>query len=63
VQRLHLSRLKNLSRDIGMKVSMIEHEQIVAAIADGDVRRAQALQAAHVKAAHARLIDTEGEPS
>jgi DNA-binding GntR family transcriptional regulator len=57
VQQLHLSRLKNLSRDIGMKVSMIEHEQIVAAIADGDVKRAQALQAAHVTASHERLVE------
>jgi len=57
VQQLHLSRLKNLSRDIGMKVSLIEHEQIVAAIADGDVKRAQALLASHVTASHERLVE------
>lgn len=57
VQQLHLSRLKNLSRDIGMKVSMLEHEQIVAAIADGDAKRAQTLQASHVTAAHGRLVE------
>ncbi len=47
MQQLHLSRLKNLLRDIGMKVSLIEHEQIVAAIADGDVKGAQSLLASH----------------
>jgi DNA-binding GntR family transcriptional regulator len=57
VQQLHLSRLKNLSRDMGMKVSMLEHEQIVAAIADGDAKRAQTLQASHVTAAHGRLVE------
>ena len=57
VQQLHLSRLKNLSHDIGMKVSLIEHEQIVAAIADGDVRRARSLLASHVTASHERLVE------
>jgi len=63
VQQLHLSRLKNLSRDIGMKVSLIEHEQIVAAIADGDVKRAQALLASHVTASHERLVERLNQES
>ena len=63
VQQLHLSRLKNLSRDIGMKVSLIEHDQIVAAIADGDVKRSQALLASHVTASHERLVERLTEES
>lgn len=63
VQQLHLSRLKNLSRDIGMKVSLIEHERIVAAIADGDIERAQALQASHVTASHERLVERLNQES
>ena len=59
VQQLHLSRLKNLSRDIGMRVSMVEHEQIVAALADGDADRCQALQEMHVTASHGRLVELE----
>ena len=34
---VHESRLRNRSRDIGMQVSMIEHDLIVATIASGDV--------------------------
>lgn len=55
VQQLHLSRLKNLSHDVGMQKSRGEHEQIVAAIADGDAQRAQALLTGHVAASHGRL--------
>lgn len=64
VQQLHLARLKNLSTDIGMQASQIEHEQIVAALADGDAPRCQALQATHVTASHGRLLKRlEAEPS
>jgi len=55
VQLLHLSRLKNLSRDVGMRASMREHQQIIATIAAGDPERAQALLAEHVTASHRRL--------
>ena len=55
VQLLHLSRLKNLSRDAGMHASMAEHRHIVSAIAAGDAVRAQSLLAEHVTASHARL--------
>jgi DNA-binding GntR family transcriptional regulator len=57
VQQLHLSRLKNLSRDIGMQASQQEHEQIVAALADGDADLCQRLQASHVTASHGRLVE------
>jgi DNA-binding GntR family transcriptional regulator len=66
VQLLHLSRLKNLSRDVGMQASMREHTQIIDAIAAGSPRRAQALLAGHVTASHRRLralIATDTSPS
>lgn len=64
VQQLHLSRLKNLSHDTGMRASLAEHEQIVAALADGDTERCQSLIAAHVSAAHGRLVEGPApEPS
>jgi len=70
VQQLHVSRLKNLSRDIGMQISLVEHRQIVEAIAAGDAGRAESLLAAHVTAAHGRLVErldvsepSEGRPS
>jgi DNA-binding GntR family transcriptional regulator len=56
VQLLHLSRLKNLSQDIGMRASIEEHGQIVDAIAEGEVRRAQSLLASHVTTSHERLV-------
>jgi len=55
VQQLHLSRLKNLSRDMGMRASLLEHKQIIATIAAGDAARARALLAEHVTASHVRL--------
>lgn len=60
VQQLHLSRLKNLARDVGMRASVDEHEPIVAALADGDGARAQALLERHVAAAHERLVERLG---
>lgn len=59
VQQLHLSRLKNLSQDIGMKISLLEHEQIVAALAEGDAERCRTLQQAHVSASHTRLRELD----
>ena len=57
VQKLHLSRLKNLSQDLGMQASMGEHVEIVRAIQDGDPLRCEALMAHHVGGAYARLRD------
>jgi DNA-binding GntR family transcriptional regulator len=52
-----VSRLKNLSRDIGMQISLVVHQQIVDAIAAGDAGRAESLQVSHVTAAHGRLVE------
>ena len=60
VQQLHLSRLQNLSRDVGMQASLAEHDDIVAAIAAGDAARAQSLAAAHVTVSHVRLVEQLG---
>ena len=61
VQRLHLSRLQNLSRDVGMQASMLEHEQIVASLAAGDAQRCQLLMTSHVTTSHERLVGLPGE--
>ncbi|MDB5843855.1 MAG: transcriptional regulator, GntR family [Polaromonas sp.] len=63
VQKLHLSRLKNLSQDLGMQVSMDEHVEIVRAIQDSDPLRCEALMAHHVGGAYARLLDAALPPS
>jgi DNA-binding GntR family transcriptional regulator len=55
VQKLHLSRLKNLSQDIGMRVSIAEHGKIVQAVRKGDAALCEALMARHVSDAHTRL--------
>ncbi len=57
VQKLHLSRLKNLSQDLGMQASMSEHVEIVQAIQGSDPLRCEALMAHHVGDAYARLRD------
>jgi DNA-binding GntR family transcriptional regulator len=57
VQKLHLSRLKNLSQDLGMLASNAEHERIVAALHSGDAARCEALMAQHVSDAHGRLVN------
>ena len=56
VQKLHLSRLKNLSQDIGMQVSIAEHAEIVDALCRLDAARCEALLAQHVGDAYERLI-------
>lgn len=61
VQQLHLSRLKNLSRDIGMQVSLDEHAQIVAALAAGDADGCRRLLAHHVSSSHTRLVQRLAE--
>ena len=55
VQKLHLARLKNLSHDIGMQVSIAEHGEIVRAVRDGDALRCESLMASHVGDAYQRL--------
>ena len=56
VQKLHLSRLKNLSQDIGMQVSIAEHTVIVDALCRLDAARCEALLAQHVSDAYERLL-------
>lgn len=60
VQKLHLSRLRNLSQDMGMKASIAEHAAIARALRDGDAARCEKLLATHVKDAFGRLNDATG---
>jgi DNA-binding GntR family transcriptional regulator len=62
VQKLHLSRLKNLSHDYGMQASIAEHVQIVQAVRDQDPQRCEALMAHHVSDAYRRLVDAAPAP-
>ena len=55
VQKLHLSRLKNLSHDVGMQASIAEHREIVQALSQGDPVRCEALLSSHVGVAFERL--------
>ncbi|MDM0025398.1 GntR family transcriptional regulator [Variovorax saccharolyticus] len=60
VQKLHLSRLKNLSQDMGMRASIAEHVAIARALRDGDVTRCERLMARHVGDAYIRLSGLTG---
>lgn len=55
VQKLHLSRLTNLSHGMGMMVSVADHREIAAALRAGDAQRCEQLLARHVQQAHERL--------
>jgi DNA-binding GntR family transcriptional regulator len=59
VQKLHLSRLTNLSHGMGMLASVADHRDIAAAIRAGDPARSEQLVAAHVEQAHRRLAAKE----
>ena len=63
VQKLHLSRLKNLSQDIGMQASIAEHGEIVDALRRADVKACETLMARHVSDAYARLLSTASTPT
>jgi DNA-binding GntR family transcriptional regulator len=56
VQKLHLSRLKNLAQDIGMQASIAEHIDIAQALRLRDPERCNTLLAEHVGGAHGRLL-------
>jgi DNA-binding GntR family transcriptional regulator len=58
VQKLHLSRLKNLSRDVGMRASIAEHVAIAGALRRGNAARCEELMARHVGDAFTRLRST-----
>ena len=55
VQKLHLSRLKNLSQDVGMQASIAEHRDIVKALSQGNPQLCEALMSNHVDIAFKRL--------
>jgi len=55
VQRLHLTRLRNLAQPVGMAASIAEHDVIAGALREGDRPLAERLLADHVGAAHQRL--------
>jgi DNA-binding GntR family transcriptional regulator len=55
VQKLHLSRLTNLSHGLGMLASVADHREIAAALRAGDAQRCEQLLAQHVHRAHQRL--------
>ena len=56
VQKLHLSRLKNLSQDLGIPVSLAEHVDIVQVLRNADASRCETMMAQHVGDAYARLL-------
>jgi DNA-binding GntR family transcriptional regulator len=55
VQKLHLARLKNLSRDFGIRISIAEHGEIASSLRAADVTAAQSLLGRHVSDAFRRL--------
>jgi DNA-binding GntR family transcriptional regulator len=59
VQRLHLSRLTNLSHGMGMAASVADHREIAAAVRAGDAARCEQLVADHVERAHQRLASAQ----
>ena len=61
VQKLHISRLKNLSGKVGMKASVAEHRAIVKALRAGDSALAEDLMSRHVADALVRLQLTQPE--
>jgi DNA-binding GntR family transcriptional regulator len=61
VQKLHLSRLKNLAQDIGMQASITEHADIVDALRQSDPERCNRLLSEHVDDAHSRSTSTAHE--
>ena len=58
VQKLHISRLKNLSGNSGRKASIAEHQTIVRALRQGDFALTELLMARHVDDALVRLQET-----
>lgn len=60
IQKLHLARLKNLSRGVSMQASIVEHQEIVQALRCAqtakDAARCEQLLARHVDGALSRLL-------
>lgn len=63
VQKLHLSRLKNLSQDLGMLASIAEHAEIARTLGDAEAEHCEALMVRHVDDAYKRLTRTEFFPA
>jgi DNA-binding GntR family transcriptional regulator len=55
IQKLHVSRLRNLSQASSMQASIAEHESIAEALVVGDGDRARTLLESHVNDAWSRL--------
>lgn len=55
VQKLHVSRLKNLAHDSSLQESIAEHVDIASALRQGDPERCNQLLTEHVDDAHSRL--------
>lgn len=55
VQKLHISRMKNLAKVDDMRTSIAEHSAIVKALRGGDAMLCEALLASHVSEAFSRL--------
>jgi DNA-binding GntR family transcriptional regulator len=55
VQKLHVSRLKNLANDASMQDSINKHMEIARALRKGDPERSNKLLTEHVHDAHSRL--------
>jgi DNA-binding GntR family transcriptional regulator len=55
VQKLHISRMKNLARVQDMRTSIAEHSAIVKALRGGDAVQCEALLVSHVSDAFNRL--------
>ena len=60
-QKLHLSRLTNLSHGLGMQASVADHREIAAALRAGDARHCELLLADHVQRAHQRLVTKDSQ--
>jgi DNA-binding GntR family transcriptional regulator len=58
VQKLHISRLKNLSGNSGRKASIAEHQTIVRSLRQGDFVQTELLMARHVNDAFVRLEES-----
>lgn len=63
IQKLHLSRLTNLSHGMGMQASVADHRAIAAALRTGDAFLCEQLLADHVQRAHRRLASQDPEES
>lgn len=62
VQKLHLARLKNLSQDFGIRISIAEHVDIATTLRAGQVAATQRKLSDHVGDAHTRLTQGLKDP-